>query len=225
MKKNRNILAFGIGTLGRDMTYTLISMYLTYYLTDVLDLSNHSLSIFTILIVSIRVFDAFNDPFMGVIVDNTKTKYGKFKPWIFIGLIGAAIATLLMFYPNKPSGNMLFVGFFLAYLLWEVFYTMNDIAYWSMMPALSSESKEKEKIGASARIFANIGLFFVVGTLVPLTNYFASLFDGDLQKGYFLYAVLLVTFMVIFQLVTIFFVKEKNTFEIKEKTKVKDMFT
>ncbi|MDY3195334.1 MAG: glycoside-pentoside-hexuronide (GPH):cation symporter [Paracholeplasma sp.] len=222
--KNQNVLSFGIGTLGRDMVYTLISMYLTFYLTDVLDLTNQSLGVFTVLIVVVRVFDAFNDPFMGVVVDNTKTRWGKFKPWILIGLIGSAIATLFIFFPIKPDGLLLYVSFFVAYLFWEIFYTMNDIAYWSMMPALSNESKEKEKIGASARIFANIGLFFVVGSIVPLTNLFSRLFDDNLILGYFMFALLVVWVMVIFQLVTLYYVKEKNTYKIREKTKVKEMF-
>lgn len=222
--KNKNILSFGVGTLGRDMVYTLISMYLTFYLTDVLDLSNRSLAIFTVMIVAVRIFDAFNDPFMGVIVDNTNSKWGKFKPWILVGLAGSALMTILIFLPIKATGFLMYFSFLLFYLFWEIFYTMNDIAYWSMLPALSKDSKTKEKIGASARIFANIGLFFVVGSIVPLTNLFKDMFGGSLVKGYFIFTLIVVTIMIVFQLITVYFVKEENTFEVKEKTRIKDMF-
>lgn len=93
MKKNYNRWTFGLGTVGRDMVYTMISMYLMFYLTDVLQLSDDVLWWVTGIIMAARVFDAFNDPFMGVIVDNTHTKYGKFKPWI---CIGAVLVSILM---------------------------------------------------------------------------------------------------------------------------------
>ena len=79
MKKNRNKWTFGLGTVGRDMMYTMVSMYLMFYLTDVLQLPDDVLWWVTGIILAARVFDAFNDPFMGVIVDNTHSKNGKFK--------------------------------------------------------------------------------------------------------------------------------------------------
>ena len=81
----RNKYCFGLGTLGRDAVYTLISMYLVTYLTEVVGLSNAQLGIIGTLMVIFRIFDALNDPVMGTIVDNTHTKYGKFKPWIVFG--------------------------------------------------------------------------------------------------------------------------------------------
>ena len=85
--KNKNKYTFGLGTVGRDMLYTMISMYLMFYLTDVLSLPDDTLWWITGIMLAARVFDAFNDPVMGVIVDNTHTKYGKFKPWICIGAL------------------------------------------------------------------------------------------------------------------------------------------
>jgi melibiose permease/lactose/raffinose/galactose permease len=179
--------------------------------------------ILTAIIVVIRVFDAFNDPFMGVIIDNTKSKYGKFKPWLLIGVLGSAVTASLMFHSFEVSDGLyilLFTGF---YLLWEVFYTMNDIAYWSMLPALSLDQKERESLGAWARIFANIGLFAVVGGLVPITKLLSD-FLGSYEKAYFLFAILLAIIMVIGQMFTILFVKERVHVE-QPKTKVKDILT
>ena len=169
--KSHNQFAFGIGTIGRDMSYTLLSMYLMFYLTEIRDFSSQMILILTAIIVVIRVFDAFNDPFMGVLVDNTKSRWGKFKPWIFIGVFGSAITASLMFHHFIVPDMIYIILFTVFYLLWEVFYTMNDIAYWSMLPALSLDKKQREKIGAWARIFANIGLFSVVGGIIQITNY------------------------------------------------------
>ena len=78
----RNRFTYGLGTVGRDMVYTMISMYLMFYLTDVLNLDTKVLWWVTAIILGARIFDALNDPVMGVIVDNTHTKWGKYKPWI-----------------------------------------------------------------------------------------------------------------------------------------------
>ena len=78
----RNIYAFGLGTIGRDMVYAMVTMYLIFYLTDFLGVSDATLWWINGIILLARIFDAANDPVMGVIVDNTRTKYGKFKPWI-----------------------------------------------------------------------------------------------------------------------------------------------
>lgn len=221
--RTKQKFAFGVGTIGRDMSYTLLSMYLIFYLTEIRNFSSRMILILTAIIVVIRVFDAFNDPFMGVIIDNTKSKYGKFKPWLLIGVLGSAVTASLMFHSFEVSDGLyilLFTGF---YLLWEVFYTMNDIAYWSMLPALSLDQKERESLGAWARIFANIGLFAVVGGLVPITKLLSD-FLGSYEKAYFLFAILLAIIMVIGQMFTILFVKERVHVE-QPKTKVKDILT
>ncbi|HSN65407.1 MAG TPA: MFS transporter, partial [Fusibacter sp.] len=174
MHKLRNRYAFGLGTIGRDMLYTLESMYLIYYLTDVLDLPTSTLWWITAVLFVARIFDAFNDPIMGVIVDNTHGKYGKFKPWIAIGALGTGIVTILMFTDFGLTGSTYVMLFAIIYVLWDISFTANDIGYWSMLPSLSLDQKEREKIGAFARICANIGLFFVVVGIVPITNALAE---------------------------------------------------
>ena len=93
----RNRYCFGLGTVGRDMLYSLVSMYLINYITGVIGVSNKGLGIITALMMVFRVFDALNDPVMGTIVDNTKTRWGKFKPWILFGMIASGILTILLF--------------------------------------------------------------------------------------------------------------------------------
>jgi melibiose permease/lactose/raffinose/galactose permease len=95
---------FGLGTLGRDMVAALVSMYLMFYLTDVLNISGAQLAAITVILVLMRIFDAVNDPFMGVIVDNTRTRFGKFKPWIFWGALLWGAATLALFFDFGARG-------------------------------------------------------------------------------------------------------------------------
>lgn len=208
-EKNRNHFTFGLGTIGRDMVYSMVSMYLIFYLTDVIEIPTGILWWITGIVLCARIFDAMNDPVMGVIVDNTNTRYGKFKPWIAFGAILSGILTILIFTDFHLSGAAYIIVFGLIYVLWGMSFTTNDISYWSMLPSLSLDQKEREKIGAFARICANIGLFFVVAGIVPLTTAFGNSF-GSLQKGYFAFAILVVIIMWIGQSITIFGVKEQR---------------
>lgn len=203
----RNKWTFGIGTIGRDMVYTLVSMYMIYYLTDVINIPTKSLWWISGIVLAARVFDACNDPVMGLIVDNTSTRFGKFKPWIAIGAMVSGIITILLFAEFGLSGTSYVVVFGILYVLWGMAFTTNDISYWSMLPSLSVDQKEREKIGSVARICANVGLFFVVAGIVPLTELLGKR-AGSLRKGYFLFAIVVVMIMWAGQLCTLFGVKE-----------------
>ncbi len=223
MKKNYNRWTFGLGTVGRDMVYTMISMYLMFYLTDVLQLPDNVLWWVTAIIMAARVFDAFNDPFMGVIVDNTHSKIGKFKPWICIGGVLSSILTVLLFSNFGLSGGAFIVVFGVIYILWGITYTMHDISYWSMLPTLSQNQREREQIGSVARICASVGLFAVVSLIVPVTEAIGGAV-GSLQKGYFILSIILVVIMMAFLCFTIFGVKEPKIQDEKvEHTSVKEL--
>jgi len=203
----RNRLTFGLGTFGRDMVYSLISMYLIFYLTDVIKLSTSTLWWVAGIILAARIFDALNDPIMGCIVDNTHTRWGKFKPWIVIGMPVSAVVTVLLFTDFGLTDSAYIVTFAVFYLIWGISYTIHDISYWSMLPSLSIDQKEREKIGAIARICANIGLFLVVAGIVPLTTLLGNNFGG-LQKGYFVFAIIVSLIMAAGMCITLFGVKE-----------------
>lgn len=219
----RNRFTYGLGTVGRDMVYTMISMYLMFYLTDVLSLDTKVLWWVTAIILGARIFDALNDPVMGVIVDNTHTKWGKYKPWILTGIILAGIITILLFVDFGLKGAAYIVVFGVLYVLWGITYTMNDISYWSMMPSLSKSQSEREIIGSVARICASVGLFAVVTLVVPITTALAGVV-GSLQKAYLVFVIVLVMIMWVFQSITLLGVKEDRSVpENKEHTTLREM--
>lgn len=223
MDNKRNRYAFGLGTIGRDMLYSMVSMYLIFYMTDVLELPTATLWWVTGIMLCARIFDALNDPVMGVIVDNTHTKYGKFKPWIAFGACFSGLLTILLFTDFGFTKGAYIVVFAVTYVLWGITFTANDISYWSMLPSLSLDQKEREKIGATARICANIGLFFVVAGIVPITTTLGKRF-GSLQKGYFAFSLIIVTILWMGQCITIFGVKEAATVgNGQEHTSLKEM--
>ncbi len=221
----RNNITFGLGTIGRDMVYSIISMFLIYYLTEVVNVTNAQLGWITGIMVAARVFDAVNDPVMGVIVDNTRSRWGKFKPWILMGALLSGIFTILLFVDFGLEGTSMILLFSVFYLMWGITYTMNDISYWSMLPSLTTDQKQREKMGAFARICANIGLFGVVVGFHPLTTALGKA-TGDIQLGYLVFVIIVVVILWLGQSVTLFGVKEpKGIFKKEENTGLKGLFT
>src|SRR3989339_1094904 len=158
---------YAMSGMGRDMMYALYANFLLVFLTDALGLPNWQLiAVGTIIAVS-RIWDAINDPMMGTIVDNTKSKHGKFKPWILIGAVTSAIVFFVLFQDLGLSGTSFVVVFGILYVLSGMTFTMNDISYWSMYPSFTTDPKERESIGSLARIFASIGMFITIA-LVPI---------------------------------------------------------
>ncbi|MDC7233398.1 MAG: glycoside-pentoside-hexuronide (GPH):cation symporter [Spirochaetales bacterium] len=222
-KDIRNHYCFGLGTIGRDMQYALITMYLIYFLTDILQLPDSTMWWVTGIILVSRIFDAVNDPFMGVIVDNTKSRWGKFKPWIAAGALSSGLLTLLLFTDFGFRGTAFIILFAVFYLLFGITFTMNDIAYWSMLPSLSMDQQGREKIGSFARICANIGLFTVVAGIVPVTEALGAS-TGSMSRAYQMFTAAVVAILILGQSVTLFGVKEnRGIFKKEESTSIRDL--
>lgn len=221
--RHRNRFMFGLGTLGRDMVYTLVSMYLMFYLTDIFQVTNTELIAITVIMIVLRVFDALNDPIMGTVVDNTRTKWGKYKPWMTFGMFAAGSVAILLFTDFGIRGAGFIALFAVLYFFWGIFFTTNDTSYWGMMPSLTDDQKEREKIGSIARICANIGLFSVVALITPITTALGNLL-GSATAGYTLYAGILVGIMWLMQLFTLIWVKEPKLTTVQPRTGLGDMF-
>ena len=218
----RNKICFGLGTVGRDALYSLVSMYLLVHLTDVVKFSDKGLGVIGIMLTLFGTFDAVIDPFVGAIVDNTKTKWGKFKPWILIGMIGTAILTVLMFHNFEMDETSHIILLAVTYLLFSIFFSLNDISYWSLMPAISKEQSVRESVGAFARICANVGMFSMVLIYLNVPGFFPNLNNRD---AYFIFAIIVAIIMMVFQSITLFGVKEdRSQLASTERTTIKDLF-
>ena len=219
-----NKYCFGLGTVGRDALYSLVSMYLLVHLTDVVKFSDKGLGVIGIMLTFFGTFDAIIDPFVGAIVDNTKTRWGKFKPWILIGMIGTAILTVLMFHNFEMSETTHIVLLAITYLFFSIFFSLNDISYWSLMPAISKDQSVRESVGAFARICANVGMFAMVLIYLNVPSFFAGL-GLNARDSYFVFAIIIAIIMMAFQSITLFGVKEdRSQLEKTERTSLKDLF-
>lgn len=217
----RNKWAFGIGTIGRDMVYALVSMYLVFFLTDILKAPAQEFLWASTLILLARLIDAVADILMGGVVDNTRTRWGQYKPWIAIGAVASAVFTVFMFADLRLNGPAFVAGFAVIYLLWSLSYTANDIPYWSMMPSLTLDQKQREKFGSMAKVFATIGLFTVVVAVIPVTKALAV--PLGTVPAWTAFAAGVAVIMVLGQAVTLFGVKEPDIVVPQERTTLRDL--
>lgn len=179
-------LAYGLGAVGKDMVYMLSASYVLYYFQAVMGVSALAMGF---ILLAARVFDAFNDPIMGVVVAKTKTRWGKFRPWLLIGTITNAVILIVMFSaPPSLDGAGLVAYAAVTYILWGITYTMMDIPYWSMIPAFTEGGKEREGLTTLARSAAGVGSALVtiltVMCVAALGNAFSAKESDLLTKNF-----------------------------------------
>ena len=152
----RNLIMFPIGTVGRDMVYSLVTNYLLTYILFTRELTAAQLGAITAIMVGARIFDALNDPIMGNIIESTHTRWGKFKPWLTIGILTTSLVVVTVFNTKLTGWKFiwLFAGF---YFLYSITYTMHDISFWGMIPALSSDPNRRNQFTSRATLFAGVG--------------------------------------------------------------------
>ena len=237
MKNKRSKWCYASGCTGRDMTYTLVAMFFISYIQFTHLVNAAQFAVLTGIIVACRVWDAINDPMMGTLISNTKTKFGKYRPWILIGSITNAIILVLMFTvrvdvgsdPNMVLGwwNVAILG--LLYLLWGMTFTMNDVSYWSLLPVLAEGKGERDKLTTMVAVFASIGSF-IAGGVIPLLT------PGNMIIAYRWIAVGFACFFVLSQVMVFClthdnandtFIMSREEMEAQEKEEsvsLKDMF-
>lgn len=220
--------SYGLGAVGKDMVYMLSASYILYYFQDTLGVSAAAMAV---ILLAARIFDAFNDPIMGLIVAKTKTKMGKFRPWLLIGTITNAVILFLMFAaPPALNGAGLVAYAAITYILWGVTYTMMDIPYWSMIPAFTEGGKEREGLTTLARSCAGVGsaLISVVTMISVKAIGKAVAGTGALDKqiemtGFKCFTAIIAVLFILFIVITVINVKEESTVDMKSAS-VKDMF-
>lgn len=211
-------ISFGIGAFGKDLVYAIVGTYLMMYLTDYRGVAPAFVGG---LFMVARIWDAFNDPFMGMVVDNTRTKWGKFRPWIFIGTVLNAIVLACLFLNNGLEGKPYLIWCSVFYILWGMTYTIMDIPYWSMVPALTDDENERSQISAIPRIFASCAWLVINSFGLAMI---AKLGSGNDVKGFSILASIISVVFIITEVITVIACKEKVVVAPSaEKTTVKGM--
>ena len=209
---NRNKWCYSLGGL-RDVLYQFVSMFLLVYIQYTMSLTDAQFAAIGIIMTLCKVWDAINDPMMGTIIENVNLKSGKFRPWIIIGALASGVITALMFLVRAFSGWG-FVAFFgVLYLFWGMTFTMNDVGYWSMLPALSNDADERNTLTTLMNIFISIAAF-AIAAVVPIYT------GTDKITRYGTCAIVVVAVFIASQALTFFGVKEKPRDMTKKAEKV-----
>ena len=206
----REKTSYGMAAVGKDMVYMLSATYVLYYYQDIMGVSAIAMGI--ILMVA-RVFDAFNDPIMGVIVAKTRTRFGKFRPWLMIGTLTNAVILFLMYAaPPTMSGSGLVAYAAVSYIVWGMTYTMMDIPYWSMIPAFTDGGKERENLTTLARSCAGVGSALI--TIITM-KCVLMLGAGDERVGFKMFALIIAVLFILLIGFACITIKEKSTVDVK----------
>ncbi len=193
-------IAYACGTFGHDVFYAMLATYFMIFVTSNLFNSGNAshdqymIGIVTTIILVLRIAELFVDPFIGNIIDKTKTRWGRFKPWVLVGAFVAAITLALLFTDfgglTVSNPTLYLILFAIIYFVMDIFYSAKDVAIWSMIPALSFDSHEREITATVARIGSVFGANLVTVIVMPVVLYFSVNQNGGAgdPTGWFAFA-------------------------------------
>ena len=193
-------IAYACGTFGHDVFYAMIGTYFMIFVTSNLFNSDnptndaYMIGIVTTIILVLRIAELFVDPFIGNIIDKTKTRWGRFKPWVLGGAVIAAVTLAILFTDfgglTVSNPTLYLIIFAIVYFIMDIFYSAKDVAIWSMIPALSFDSHEREVTATIARIGSVFGAQMVTVIVMPVVLYFSVNQNGGAgdPTGWFAFA-------------------------------------
>ena len=206
----KNLIMYPLGTVGRDMVYCLFANFLLTFVLITKNLTAAQLTVITGIMVAARIFDALNDPIMGNIIEKTRTRWGKFKPWLLIGGITSSAVVIAAFNNSRINGWGFVVYFGVIYFLYSITYTMNDISYWGMVPALSSNADTRNQFTSRATLFAGIG-GTLASVLIPMLTTGGMAIGGNAVTAYGTVAIIICILSPLFMMFTLFGVQENRS--------------
>ena len=217
-KREKNLIFYPLGTIGRDMMYFLFNNCILTYILFTKQLTDAQLGAITGIMIAARIFDALNDPIMGNIIERTRTRWGKFKPWLLIGVLTTSIVIYLAF--NSSLQGWPFIIFFgIIYFAYSITYTMHDISYWGMIPAMSRDADLRNQYTSRATFFAGVGST-LASVLIPILTTGQYALGGSAGKAYGIIALIIAILGPAFILFTLFGVKEHRGDDTEPKAKM-----
>lgn len=225
-------LAYSFGAFGNDSFYGLLSGYLIMFITSHLfntgSASDNAkmISTVTIIIMVLRIVELLIDPFIGNAIDRTKTRWGHFRPWIVIGGSISAVI-LLMLFTNlgglyQKNALLYLIVFAVLYITMAIFYSFKDVGFWSMLPSLTTDSREREKTATYARVGSTIGGGLVGILVMPAVIFFSAkaTSTGD-NRGWFIFAAIICSIAFVSAWCVGLFTREVNSDIRKNKKDTK----
>lgn len=216
-------LQYAVGNFGLNLFFMIISSYLLYFYTDVFGITSAAAG--TLFLIT-RVIDGVTDVGAGLVVDATKSKWGKFRPYILFGAVPLAISGVLCFtVPNFSTTGMV-VYAYATYILFGLMYTIVNIPYSSMMTVISQDYQERSTISSIKVVFGTVATLIATSATLPMVGMFPTEADGFLIVSIFFALIAVITLLITFYGTKGIEAREQDVKEeIKEKytfrTKVK----
>lgn len=202
--------SYSLCGFGQNLICTIIGSYLTVFMTDAIGFNALAVAF---LMLGARIFDALNDPIMGSIVDRTRTKWGKCRPYMKWMAFPIAIMTAICFLPWYPQSDGGFAAISVMYVVWGIIYTVADVPYWGLSTAMSNDTYRRGNLLTIARLFctAGAGIVTVITPIITdnMTKGLDPVAKGEMLK--WIYFVIAIVCCVI--AVPLFFLGFKNTTE------------
>lgn len=154
----KEIFLYGVANGGQVFGYNIVSMQLSFFFTMVFGIPSAAVAV---MVFVLGIWDAFNDPIMGGLIDRTRTRYGKLRPWLLIVPIPLSITTILLFsgpviLQDVKTTAIKIVYMYISYIIWEFFYTIGDVPFWGLSAAISPSTRDRTNAITSARFISGI---------------------------------------------------------------------
>ncbi|MFZ5352023.1 MAG: glycoside-pentoside-hexuronide (GPH):cation symporter [Bacillota bacterium] len=184
----REKIFYGFGDMASNLIFQYISIFLLFFYTDIFGITAAAAG--TLLLVS-RIFDAINDPIIGSLVDNTRSRWGKFRPYLLYGSIPLAVFTILCFSTPQLSQSYKLLYAYITYIGLGVSYTFVNIPYSAMTAVITQDPQKRSELSSVRMVFAVIGALVVVSTAQPIVS---ALGRSNRQLG-FLFSSIIFAFL------------------------------
>ncbi|RJX69403.1 melibiose:sodium transporter MelB [Vibrio sinensis] len=208
-------LSFGFGGFGKDWGLNMINIFLMIYYTDVVGVS--PVFIGSVFLIA-RIWDTINDPILGYIVARTNSRWGKYKPWILVGNILNAICIVALFSAHLLEGNTQLIFIAVTYVAWGMTYTLLDAPFWSLVPTITLDKKEREGLMPYPRLFATAASYIVGGIGVYAIHFLGA---GDQGTGYMMFGVVAAVLAILSAIVACTWTEQK----VEEKANTASVFS
>ena len=204
--QSKEVISYSVAGLGQNIICQLVTTFFMVFMTDALGIDGSGIIYLAYMFLFARLFDAFNDPIMGSIVDKTKSRWGKMRPYLLFSPIPIGIFSILLFttLPGEPSQTAKLAYSTVIYLLWGIAYTSVDVPYWGLASSMTSDTNKRNTMLTVARLFCTIGAG-LVSVAFPII---LGAYEGEKKVIYFILAVIAVVLAV-----PTFFIGFKNTKE------------
>ena len=181
--KFSDVFKYSFGGLGSNLAFFLVMSFLTFFYTDIFGISSYLVA--TLMLIS-RFIDAFTDPIMGMLGDNTRSKMGKYRPWIIFGAPVLGVLIFLLFTAPEMSPTMKVVYAYVIYILYSLASTVVNIPYHALTPVLSKDPQQRTEIVAWKQGMGTVSQFVITILALPLVELF-----GGGKQGWALYGALI----------------------------------